>query len=250
MLEITPIPAFNDNYIWLLQAESHAVVVDPGIAQPVIDALKRQQLQLDAILITHHHRDHIDGVDELVKYANCPVYAPRYEQYHFKHEAVGEGDVVQINTLDIHLKIMWMPGHTLGHIAYFNETILFCGDTLFGAGCGRLFEGTPTQMLASLNRLKQLPAKTKVYCTHEYTAKNIDFALTLEPNNTALQARKTYVSALREANLPSLPSTIELELETNPFLRCQAPEIMQFSGTKTTDELAIFTSIRERRNHY
>ena len=229
MLEITPIPAFNDNYIWLLHAQSHAVVVDPGIAQPIIEALKNQQLQLKAILITHHHHDHIDGVEELVKYANCPVYAPQYEQYYFNHEAVSEGDIVQINALDIDLKVMWLPGHTLGHIAYFNKDVLFCGDTLFGAGCGRLFEGTPTQMLASLNRLKQLPKKTKVYCTHEYTTKNIDFALTLEPNNTALQTRKTNVSALRYANLPSLPSTIELELETNPFLRCQASEIMHFS---------------------
>jgi hydroxyacylglutathione hydrolase len=250
MLEITPIPAFNDNYIWLLHDQSHAVVVDPGTAQPVIEVLKRQQLHLDAILITHHHHDHIDGVEELVNYANCPVYAPRYEQYRFHHTAVGEGELLQIKALDLHLKVMWLPGHTLGHIAYLNETVLFCGDTLFGAGCGRLFEGTPSQMFASLNRLKQLPKQTQVYCTHEYTAKNIEFALSLEPNNVELQARKADVSALRNANIPSLPSTIALELETNPFLRCQAPEIMQLSGAKSTDELAVFTAIRERRNHY
>ena len=250
MLQITPIPAFNDNYIWLLHAQSHAVVIDPGIAQPVIETLKRQQLQLKAILVTHYHNDHIDGVDELVKFANCPVYAPRYEQYRFNHEAVGEGDIVKIKALDLDFKVMWLPGHTIGHIAYFNEAVLFCGDTLFGAGCGRLFEGTPTQMLASLNRLKQLPKQTQVYCTHEYTAKNIEFALGLEPNNAALHARKINVSRLRDANLPSLPSTIELELETNPFLRCHAPEIIRFSGTKNADELSIFTAIREQRNHY
>ena len=250
MLEITPIPAFHDNYIWLLHYHRFAVVIDPGDAKPVIEALKREQLQLRAILITHHHSDHIGGVEELVAYAKCPVYAPSYEQYPFHHEAVSEGQVVSIAALDLTFSVMWLPGHTLGHVAYLKNGALFCGDTLFSAGCGRLFEGTPAQMLVSLNRLKQLPIQTKVYCTHEYTARNLDFALSLEPNNQALQARKTSVTALRNANLPSLPSSIAIELETNPFLRCQAAEIIQNASTENTDELTIFTAIRERRNHY
>jgi hydroxyacylglutathione hydrolase len=250
MLEITPIPAFHDNYIWLLHQHRFAVVIDPGDAKPVIEALKREELQLKAILITHHHSDHIGGVEELVAYAQCPVYAPSYEQYPFIHEAVSEGQVVSIAALDLRLTVMWLPGHTLGHIAYLTNGALFCGDTLFSAGCGRLFEGTPAQMLSSLNRLKQLPIQTKVYCTHEYTARNLDFAVSLEPNNQALQARKISVTALRNANLPSLPSSIAIELETNPFLRCQAAEIIRNVGTENTDELTIFAAIRERRNHY
>jgi hydroxyacylglutathione hydrolase len=250
MLEITPIPAFHDNYIWLLHHHRFAVVIDPGDAKPVIEALKREQLQLKAILITHHHSDHIGGVEELVAYAKCPVYAPSYEQYPFHHEAVSEGQVVSIAALNLTFSVMWLPGHTLGHVAYLTNGALFCGDTLFSAGCGRLFEGTPAQMLGSLNRLKQLPIQTKVYCTHEYTARNLDFALSLEPNNQALQARKTSVTVLRNANLPSLPSSIAIELETNPFLRCQAAEIIHNAGTQNTDELTIFTAIRERRNHY
>jgi hydroxyacylglutathione hydrolase len=250
MLEITPIPAFDDNYIWLLRHEQYAIIVDPGDARPAIAALKRKQLELKAILITHHHSDHINGVQALLAYAPCPVYAPSYEQYAFAHHALKEGDVVQVDALGLAFKVMWLPGHTLGHIAYLSQHMLFCGDTLFGAGCGRLFEGTPAQMLSSLNRIKQLPRDTQIYCTHEYTATNIDFALSLEPDNVALQTRKASVSELRKAQQPTLPSTLSLELETNPFLRCHSTQIIQNAGTKTHDELSVFTAIRERRNHY
>lgn len=250
MLQIIPIPAFNDNYIWLLHNKNHAVVIDPGDAQPVIDALVENYLTLSAILITHHHDDHIGGVPKLLEYTNAIVYAPRYETFAFKHIALAENDVVDLPEIDVSFRVMWLSGHTLGHIAYCNDDLLFCGDTLFSAGCGRLFEGTPEQMLQSLNRLKRLNSATKVYCTHEYTAHNIAFALTLEPDNEKLIARQTIVERLRNQNLPSLPSTIELELEINPFLRCNQTTIWQNSQAKTRDELAVFTAIRALRNHY
>ena len=250
MLHIVPIPAFEDNYIWLLHNEKHAVVIDPGDALPVIDFLQKNKLTLSAILITHHHNDHIGGVAELLEFADVKVYAPQYEAFAFKHTAVAENDTITLAEIDLQLCVMWLPGHTLGHIAFYNDDYLFCGDTLFSAGCGRLFEGTPAQMLHSLNRLKQLNFATKVFCTHEYTAKNLAFALTLEPSNQALINRQKHVQQLRQRQLPSLPTTIGLELGTNPFLRCNQPEICQKSKAENNQELSVFTAIRVLRNHY
>ena len=250
MLHIHPIPAFDDNYIWLLHNGRDAVVVDPGDALPVLRTLKKLQLDLKTILITHHHADHICGVTPLLERYPAQVFAPQYEQYAFKHTALADGDAIQLPEIEQNFKVMWLPGHTLGHIAYVNDENLFCGDTLFGAGCGRLFEGTPAQMLDSLHRLKKLNANTKVYCTHEYTAKNIAFALTLEPENQDLLARKIVVEDLRSSNQPSLPSTIDLELKTNPFLRCNQAAIFKSSHAIRTDELSVFTAIRTLRNHY
>jgi len=249
-LQIEPISAFEDNYIWLLHNTRNAIMIDPGDAAPVIAALETKKLTLSAILITHHHADHIGGVASLLQTYPVPVYAPSYEELPFNHITVAEGDVIDLAPLDLQLKIMWLPGHTLGHIAYVNDDYLFCGDVLFGAGCGRLFEGTPVQMLESLNRLKKLPANTQVYCAHEYTAKNIDFALTLEPENQALVDRKHAVSQLRKDNKPSLPSSIELELKTNPFLRCSESNVILHAGVNEVDELSVFTKIRLLRNHY
>ncbi len=254
-LQITPIHAFEDNYIWLLHNALNAVVVDPGDAKPVIAALERKKIDLSAILITHHHADHIGGVDELVAYCKSKnkqilIYAPHYESFAFDHIKVAENDSVHLPEIDQTFKVMWLPGHTLGHIAYINAQNLFCGDTLFGAGCGRLFEGTPEQMLNSLNRLKQLNNATKVYCTHEYTAKNIAFALTLEPDNVDLKSRQCFVQALRAQAKPSLPSTIGCELKTNPFLRCLESSIFRNSNANNDDELSVFTAIRMLRNHY
>lgn len=250
MLNIIPIPAFEDNYIWLLHLNGYAVVVDPGVAMPVIEILQKLNLTLTAILITHHHSDHIDGVHDLLRYHAVPVYAPQYEKFDFEHTKLADGDEVYLSDIRQSFRIMWLPGHTLGHIAYVNEDYLFCGDTLFGAGCGRLFEGSPAQMLSSLNQLKMLNANTKVFCTHEYTAKNIAFALTLEPDNQALHARASTTKLLRKQQLPSLPSHIALELATNPFLRCNQASIIKNSHSEKSDELSVFTAIRTLRNHY
>lgn len=250
MLNIIPIPAFSDNYIWLLSHKDHAVVVDPGDAKPVIETLKKLNLTISAILVTHHHSDHIDGINELLAYQETTVYAPKYENFNFKHTQLSEGDELALPEIEQTFKILWLPGHTLGHIAYVNKEYLFCGDTLFGAGCGRLFEGSPTQMLASLSRLKKLNSSTKIYCTHEYTSKNIQFALTLDPNNRDLITRKDEVASLRLNNLPSLPSTIGLELKTNPFLRCNHATIIKNSHANNSDEISVFTAIRALRNHY
>ncbi|MEQ1599712.1 MAG: hydroxyacylglutathione hydrolase [Methylotenera sp.] len=250
MLNIIPIPAFDDNYIWLLHNARHAVVVDPGDATPVIATLKALNLTLTAILITHHHSDHIDGVLSLLAHRAVPVYAPKYENFNFRHIQLAENDEITLPEIAQTFHVMWLPGHTLGHIVYVNDEYLFCGDVLFGAGCGRLFEGTPSQLLSSLNRLKILNGNTKVFCTHEYTTKNIAFALTLEPENADLLARQQQVQALRNQHLPSLPSTIGLELKTNPFLRCNQTAIIQNSLAKNHDELSVFTAIRSLRNHY
>jgi hydroxyacylglutathione hydrolase len=249
-LHIVPIPALVDNYIWLLHNNHSAVVVDPGDADSVIKALSRYHLTLSAILITHHHADHIDGVKTLLEYQSVPVYAPKYENFNFKHTAVEEGNNIHLDSINLDLTVWWLPGHTLGHIVYLNDRYLFCGDVLFSAGCGRLFEGSPAQMLHSLNRLKNLDPMTKVFCTHEYTSKNIEFALTLDPDNIALHARKAEVQQLRKDNLASLPSTIAQELGINPFLRCLEPAIIRNSGTENSDELSVFSKIRKLRNHY
>lgn len=251
MLQIIPIPAFKDNYIWLLHNGTHAVVVDPGDANPVIAALSDLNLQLIGILVTHHHSDHIGGVDDLLtRYPGITIYAPKHERYSFKHVAVSEPDQIYLVELNLSLNVIDLPGHTLGHIAYYTEGMLFCGDTLFGAGCGRLFEGSAEQLYHSLQKLAQLPVNTKVYCTHEYTLHNIRFALTLEPGNQVLQQRKYDTEVLRDAALPSLPSNIQLELDTNPFLRCFSSEIRSIVQLQAAQPVEVFRTIREMRNHY
>ncbi len=252
-LQIIPIPAFKDNYIWLIHNGVQGAVVDPGDAAPVIAALSYLNLTLTTILITHHHHDHIGGVAELLKaFPQAIVYAPALEQYAFEHIAITEQSTVHLNDLNISFATLDLPGHTLGHIAYYSvqHELLFCGDTLFGAGCGRLFEGTPTQMYHSLQKLVALPFTTKVYCTHEYTIHNINFALMFEPNNQRLIDRQKSTQKLRELNTPSLPSTIELELATNPFLRCNNQEIQSATQLTNASEIETFSKLRELRNHY
>lgn len=262
-LQIIPIHAFKDNYIWLIHNGSLAIVVDPGDAAPVMEALAALKLDLHTILVTHHHHDHIDGIPALLDaFAATKVYAPKLEKYTFKHTPVKEADVVQFEAFNLKLSVIDLPGHTLGHVAYYAEplvpqnnednlaNLLFCGDTLFGAGCGRLFEGTPAQMQASLSKLAALPPNTKVYCTHEYTLHNINFALTLEPNNQALIQRKADTLHLRNSQQASLPSTIDLELATNPFLRCNNQEIKSSIKLENASNLEVFSAVRELRNHY
>jgi len=254
-LQIIPIPAFEDNYIWLIHNGYQAIVVDPGDATPVLHALKTLQLELVTLLITHHHLDHIAGVSELMeKHPDIKVFAPSLERYGFKHTPVSEPDVIQCSGWTPRTRVLDVPGHTLGHVAYYiehsSQKLLFCGDSLFGAGCGRLFEGTPRQMMTSLEKLTRLPTDTQVYCTHEYTLQNINFALSLEPGNAALIQRHQNTIALRNIQQPSLPSNIALELATNPFLRCNSKEIQSSVQLKNPTPLQVFSKIREMRNVY
>lgn len=250
MITIFPIPAFEDNYIWVLQHGRNVVVVDPGDAAPVLQTLHAHKLVLSAILITHHHSDHIGGVASLLEHHAVPVYAPAYGDYAFAYTPVKEGDRITLPAIAQTFDVLWLPGHTLDHIAYVSDQHIFCGDVLFGAGCGRLFEGSPEQMLHSLNRIKQLPVNTQIFCTHEYTLTNIAFARCLEPNNVRLAQRQAHVHALRQRNTPSLPSTLEEEIATNPFLRCLEADIQQHFKMQNASEIEIFTRMRQLRNHY
>lgn len=255
MFEVYPIPAFRDNYIWLIRNGSHAAVVDPGDAGPVFDYLNAAGLTLDTVLVTHHHDDHTGGIPALLDvYPEIEVYAPRKEKYAFRHTPVDEGDVVELSALGLRLIVMETPGHTLGHVIYYGANCLFCGDTLFACGCGRLFEGTHEQLFGSLQRLARLPGDTRVYCTHEYTRHNIRFARLLDPENTQLLQREQEVERLTSACLPTLPSTLSLELATNPFLRCDTLAIQsaaqQRSESPVEDALSAFRAIRQLRNSF
>ena len=189
-MHVHPVPAFSDNYLWVLHDDTHAVAIDPGDARPVIDYLAAQSLTLVAILCTHHHADHVGGVESLLDFlqlrGNIPVYGPANERIPARTHALREGDRVAIPELSAHFSVLDVPGHTAGHIAYHGHDLLFCGDTLFACGCGRLFEGTAAQMTASLTKLKSLPPQTKVFCAHEYTMGNIKFAEAVEPGNADL----------------------------------------------------------------
>lgn len=226
-LTITPLSAFKDNYLWLLTRGNDAAIVDPGDAEPVIRELEERKLRLTAILATHHHADHVGGAMALKQRYGARVYGPARENIAAVDDRLKAGD--QIDVLGARFSIIDIPGHTAGHIAYFTDALkppaVFCGDTLFACGCGRLFEGTPEQMLASLDLLAALPPTTRVYCGHEYTVANIRFALAVEPDNRELQARAASATAMRKRGEPTLPSTIGLELATNPFMRCDTPSV-------------------------
>lgn len=256
MPDIIPIPAFKDNYIWTLHDRLYAVVVDPGDAAPVRAWLDARQIKLAAILCTHHHNDHVGGVCELAQVYNVPVYGPLHEFIPCVSHAVGEGDMVEVAQLGISLKVLDLPGHTRGHVAYLGEGAVFCGDTLFGCGCGRMFEGTAEQFHRSLQRLARLPDDTRVYCAHEYTEANIRFALACEPGNAQLLQREADTHALRAAGQATLPSTIALEKATNPFLRCSEAEIIRraqehsLNKLAAENEVAVFAALREWKNNF
>lgn len=257
MFDITAIPALRDNYIWAIHDGQYAAVVDPGEAAPVLAFLNAHGLQLNAILCTHRHADHIGGITKLREVYNVPVYGRRHPDNPYISHDLREGGQLKLDAFNIGagiaFDILEIPGHLNDHIAYLAPEILFCGDVLFGAGCGRNFEGTLAQLHHSLQRLAQLPGDTRVYCAHEYTAANLRFALACEPHNPDVQQRIEQVAQQRAANLPTLPSSIALEKATNPFLRCTHPELirtLQQRGLSETGELGVFTALREWRNHF
>lgn len=220
-IHIDPIEAFEDNYIWLIRNDQNCIIIDPGIAAPVIACLERRNLKLIAILITHHHADHIGGVLELQeKYPHIKIFAPQKDKYNFVNIGLKNGDEINIPELQINYKIIEIPGHTQGHIAYYDMKNLFCGDTLFACGCGRIFDGTHEQMYDSLKKISNLPLDTKIYCAHEYTKKNIAFALSMNPNDMNLKQRNKSISNFKI----TIPSLLEEELKTNPFLNCSSLE--------------------------
>ena len=255
-LQFGVIPIFNDNYVWLLCRDGEAVVVDPGEAAPVRAALDGLGLRLSAVLITHHHFDHVGGIAALNPNGDVPVYGPRAEADKIKGLTVLLDDGDQVELLGCRLDVLAVPGHTLRHIAYHlaSAARLFCGDTLFSGGCGRLFEGSPAQMKASLDRLAALPDDTAVHCTHEYTESNLAFAAAVEPASTALAEYRRWVTGQRHNGEPTLPSRIGLERRINPFLRCNEPAVhdaaARHADRAMRDAVDIFATLRAWKDHF
>lgn len=230
MLTLIPLPAFEDNYIWVWHDDRHAVAVDPGDAAPLIAYLDAHQFALTAVLITHHHRDHTGGNARLRQRYDCAIYAPDNPRIPDVTHVLRGGDAVDLVKPGLHFEVLATPGHTLDHISYVGHGCLFCGDTVFGCGCGKLFEGNPAMMAASLDAILALPDTTRVCCAHEYTLSNIDFAKTIAGDNATLLARERADRALRAQDRPTLPSTLALEKATNPFLRFHEPDMTAFAA--------------------
>ena len=255
MLQIITLPARQDNYIWLLKKGQHALVVAPGDAAPVIERLQQLQLDLDAILLTHHHADHIAGVPELLRhYPQALCYGPQlpHPELPSKNPLV-DGQILRLDTLGLSFNIMQLPGHTPEHIAYEGEGCLFCGDVLFAGGCGRLLDGTAEQMYQSLQRIKQLPEQTQIYCAHEYTQGNLAFCQCVEPDNPQITERLRAISKLRQQGLPTVPSVLADELATNVFLRTQLPQVRHWAERhalrECENEIHVFAILREKKNN-
>jgi len=257
MFEVTPIPAFNDNYIWAIttSGSNQIAVVDPGDATPVEQYLADNALQLAAILVTHHHHDHTGGIAALTERHQVPVYGPQNSEFKGITHTLADGD--SLDLFGHALTVKTIPGHTLDHISYCtasNTPQLFCGDTLFLAGCGRIFEGSPAQMFAAMNYFKTLPDNTEVYCTHEYSMANLQFAAAVEPDNENITEVRKTCYGLREADKPTLPTSIAQERAINPFLRTQEATVVktasEFSGQPLTSELEVFTAVREWKNQF
>lgn len=256
MVNILTIKAYNDNYIWLIKdsQSQHCIVVDPGDAVPVLEVLASQELIIDAILLTHHHYDHVDGVEKLLAESdqNIPVYSKN--KLFAQSLLVEEGQQLHFFDSRFSFTVMEVPGHTLDHLAYYNEDLIFCGDTLFSAGCGRLFEGTPEQMYSSLSRIAQLPDSTKVYCAHEYTQNNLVFAHHLEPKNQMIKEYIQSAAKQRQQGVSTIPTTIALEKAVNPFLRCEKSSLVNSLQSRLAerldDPLSCFTALRNYKDHF
>jgi len=251
MVKIDPIPAFDDNYIWLLsnRESGSAAVVDPGDEAPVLESLRERGLNLEAILITHKHGDHVGGVGALREaFPGAEVYGPLHEKIRGITRPLKQGDRVRLTGTGAEFQVLDVPGHTEGHIAYYDGGVLFCGDTLFAAGCGRVFSGTPEQLYESLRRIAALPPETLIYCAHEYTLDNLGFARWVEPDNPDLLDRQTETESLRARNRPTVPSTLRLELRSNPFLRTDQPVVVvaaeRYAGKRLGRGAEVFTMIR------
>lgn len=257
-MNLLPLPAFSDNYIWLLHNGKQALVVDPGDAAPVQAALQTHGLQLQAILVTHHHADHVGGVDALREATGALVYGPAFEE--LPEPVIRVDASTQLQLLGLDWQVLEVPGHTAGHIAWFcappeQDPIVFCGDTLFSGGCGRLFEGSPEEMHDSLQKLAKLPPHTRVACAHEYTLSNLKFACTVEPSNAALLQYRSHCEALRQQQRPTLPSTLAQELAINPFLRCDVKEVVQSARNFRPDlyphqPASVLAALREWKNAF
>lgn len=257
MLQVSPVRAFSDNYIWLVRAldgSDAAAVVDPGDARPVEAMLERHGLALRAILVTHHHGDHVGGVQALAARHAVPVWGPARESMPCGVLPIDDGDVVALENLGLQFSVMAVPGHTLGHVAYAGHGAVFCGDTLFSAGCGRLFEGTPEQMLNSLDRLAALPDDTFVYCAHEYTLGNLRFAQVADPENADVGTVLGEVIAMRDRDEITVPSTLGLERRINPFLRCREPTVRasaeRHAGRPLATTTEVFAALRSWKDGF
>ena len=253
-LTVNPVRAFQDNYVWTLRQGNNAAVVDPGEAAPVLAYLRAHKLTLTAILNTHHHADHVGGNAELLEHYPVPVYGPYDERIPTVSDRVREGDTFMLPAFGIEFQVLEIPAHTRTHIAFYGGGMLFCGDTLFACGCGRLFEGTPADMHAALTKLAQLPAATRVYCGHEYTLSNIKFARAVEAGNAELANLEKTAGALRAKNEATLPSTLAQELRANPFMRCSEPAVIaaasKHAGERLTDAVSVLGALREWKNNF
>ena len=256
MLEIIPLPALKDNYIWLLKNKisRHVAIVDPSEAKPVLDHIKSHNLIPLAIMITHHHWDHVGGILEITKQFDIPVYAPKTDNIEGSTHPVGDGDVVALPELDLTLNVMAVPGHTLGAVTYFDDKQVFSGDTLFTAGCGRMFEGTPVQMHTSLSKFKTLSDDALLYCGHEYTIANLKFAAHIEPDNALIHARLKRAEICRDNNQATVPASMGEEKKTNPFLRCEESSVIDaasnYEGKAISDPADVFRVIRSWKDNF